>query len=208
MDIGRGNVATPFGRGKTYFAGNVPANTYWVQSANIEGLEAEFDDLAPKTASMEIVKRGPKAQKCMIVRNAATIALKPGRAVVWQSGYKNRRVDGYQHAQYGEIAGIVDEHLPAAGVAVGDLFWLVRGGQVLATCDTTATAITAGAKICAATGTSSLNDDAGRIEANAITSGATEATSASEHNNCGVAVSAKATTETSGKRLLVELTLV
>lgn len=200
------NVATPFGRGFTYFGGNVPDSAQWVQSANIEGIESEFDDLEPQTVPKQIVKRSIRPQRCIIVRNAATIALKPSRAVVWQTAYRNKRVDGYQHVQSGPVAGVVDEHLPAAGVAVGDLFWLVIGGQVLGTAKAS-TAVTAGARLQASTGTSSLNDDAGRLEDTALTDGTTDPTFGAQANLCGRAVSSRAT-DSASRLFLAELTLV
>ena len=109
-----------------------------------------------------MTKRGPRAQICRVVRNTSGIVLKPGRAVVWESGYRNRRVDGYQATQYGEVAGIIDEHL-VNGCPINDLCWLVQGGQVLVRGDTTSSTIAVGAKLNAASGTSSLNNDAGRL---------------------------------------------
>jgi hypothetical protein len=201
-----GNVNTPFGRGFTYFRGEVPESTEWKQSTAIEGIVGEFKDVTPKEGVLQHITRSPSPQKCRVVRNAATIRLKPGRACVWQAGHRNKRVNGYQHVQTGEIAGIVDEHLPAAGVPVGDLFWLVQGGQVLATAKASVD-IAVGANLQAATGTSSLNDDAGRVEATAVTDADTDATFAAESNMCGRAVSSIAT-DTTSRRILANLTIV
>jgi hypothetical protein len=100
----------------------------------------------------------------------------------------------------------VDEHLPAAGVAVGDIFWLVVSGQVLATAKAS-TAVTAGARLQASTGTSSLNDDAGRLEDTALTDGTTNPTFGAQANLCGRAVSSRAT-DSASRLFLAELTLV
>lgn len=201
------NVATPFGRGFTYHRGEVPAEAQWAQSAQIEGVEAEFADLAPRTeAGAMLTRRSARPQKAVAVRNASAISLKPGRACVWKTGYRNRRVAGYQHAQFGEIAGFVDEHLPAAGVGAGDVFWLIRGGQVYAITDGTATTITAGDKLVAAAGTSAENDDAGRVEAVTSSGEAEDATFDETLHVAAVAIGAKASTAVNSQ-ILIDVTL-
>lgn len=208
MSASYGNVNTPFKRGQTFYQGNVPSSNVWSETIWMEGRDGEFTDVAPRTTPGSQIKRSGRPQLCKIVRNTSGIALKPSRAVQWETGYRNRRVDGYQATQYGEIAGFVDEHLPAAGVAANDLFWLVVGGQVTMVCDSTSNTIAQGNDLNAASGTSSLNDDAGRVEASAVTSGDTDVQEDQMFHRVGVAVSAKAATETSGKKILAECAIV
>lgn len=83
--------------------------------------------------------RSAQDVRLIAVRNTSGITLLPGLAVVWESGQRGKRVDGYSFAppadgqdNTGEIAGVVDDHLPmSTGVRNGDLFWLQVGGPCL-----------------------------------------------------------------------------
>lgn len=96
---------------------------------DLEGLEAVFDDVHPDTG----VRRTNSKVRCRIVRNAATVALKPKYLVTPQAtaGVGLGKVDGYCITTGQKRAYPVDEYLPSAGVAVGDLFWIVVEGPSL-----------------------------------------------------------------------------
>jgi len=114
-------------RGKT-FSGGTPTSID--QSAQSEGARMSFKD-EYRSGSGVLVKRSNQYVECVLVRNSSGAALLPGRTVSWASGYRGRRVDGYTRTTNQEVAGVVDDQLPSAGVASNDLFWLIRRGPCL-----------------------------------------------------------------------------
>ena len=122
------NVTGLFERGKTYYHGTSKTlSTSYGTSVDYEGTVRQFQDLAVSAGGMK-TKNSGRTVTCMLVRNTSAGALLPGRLVSWQSGYIGRRVDGYTTTDFARVAGVVDEHLPAAGVPRYDLFWLVVKG--------------------------------------------------------------------------------
>ena len=203
-----GNVNTPIKRGQTYYGGNVPASTYWKETVDIEGLEAIFEDVAPATARGQVLtKRSGRPVKCRLVRNAsaASLALLPKFVVTYASGYQFKRVDGNVAVDAAEVAGVVDEFLPAAGVAVGDLFWIVYDGPTLVKGSLDANTIAAGDRLVALTAATTNATTSGRVAAYAVTSDTT--TMAPRIlNNIGWAVSARTAAETN-KDILANIRL-
>lgn len=114
-------------RGKTY-SGGTPSSIG--QSVGLEGYIQEFKDEV-RTGNGVLSQRSGQVTKAMLVRNASGFALLPGRQVAWAAGYRGRRVAGYTATTAQEVAGIVDDKLPSTGVAVNDLFWLLRSGPAL-----------------------------------------------------------------------------
>lgn len=98
-------------------------------SADLEGLEALFDDVNPTTG----VRRSNAKVRCRIVRNVSTVALLPKYLVTLQAsaGVSRGRVDGYCITTGAARAYPVDEYLPSSGVPVNDLFWIVVEGPAL-----------------------------------------------------------------------------
>jgi hypothetical protein len=120
-------------RGKTLLAGTGRTLTDG-DRAGIEGTTRVFNDVAPGQAPGAKVRRSNRQVTCMLVQNTSGIALLPKRLVSWASGLRGKRVDGYVTTTAGQAAGVVDEHLPAAGVADNDYFWLaVRGPSLMLT---------------------------------------------------------------------------
>ena len=125
------NQSAPFARGQTFYQGGT------IDTANYAGVELEGRQVVFKDRN---VTSGIGAQKlrsgrdvrCICVRNTSAAALLPKRLVTYASGYYKQRVDGYVTTDYQAVAGVVDDLLPAAGVPVGDLFWLVVEGPCLA----------------------------------------------------------------------------
>jgi hypothetical protein len=198
-----GNVNTPIKRGQTYYGGNVPTSTYWKETVDIEGLEAIFEDVAPATTRGQVLtKRSGRPVKCRLVRNASagSLNLLPKVLVTYASGYQFKRVDGMVAVGDAECAGIVDEHLPAAGVAVGDLFWIVYDGPTLVKGSLDATAIVAGERLLALTAETTGATTAGRVKA-MITTSDTTTMVPRVLNNIGWAVSARTATETNASIL-------
>ncbi len=120
----------PFARGQTYYNGST------IDSNNLGGVDLEgrictFKDRNTISGIGGQTLRSGTDTVCMCVRNVGAAALKPKFSTTFASGYHRRRVDGYSTADYANIAGIVDDLLPAAGVPVNDLFWIVIGGPCL-----------------------------------------------------------------------------
>jgi hypothetical protein len=101
-----------------------------------EGTVRSFPDITVSSGGMK-AKNSGRTVTCILVRNTCSSSsgtagkLLPGRLVAWQTGYIGRRVNGYTTTDYARVAGVVDEHLPAAGVPQYDLFWLVVKGPCL-----------------------------------------------------------------------------
>lgn len=117
----------PVARGKTFYGGEtIDANNY--AGVHLEGLKTVFPNTNPADRKN---KRNSGDVLAILVRNVSTIALLPGMACTWKAGFRNRRVDGKSRTTAQEVAGFVDDHLPSAGVPVGDLFWLIVEGECL-----------------------------------------------------------------------------
>lgn len=185
----------PFSMGETYYNGGT-IDTNDLGGANLEGKEFEFEDVIRNTG-MRIRVR--------VVRNTAAIALLPKRLVTFSTaaGYHGRRVTGY--ATLTSVnAYPVDELLPAAGVPVNDLFYIVVQGPALVKTD-----IASGANNVAAindifvslTAATSGATTAGRIAPQDLT-GATALLGNQVQNRIGRAMSAQTTANTDADLLL------
>lgn len=133
-------IDPPFALGQTLGVSSLADGGGWV------GAVKQFPDVDPTTGKI----RSNRIKTCIAVRNVATIALFPKRVAVWKSG-SFTEVNGYTAVTDAASAGVVDEHLPATGVAVNDVFWLVVNGPTevrlgtanQAAVDTTLVALTA-----------------------------------------------------------------
>jgi hypothetical protein len=65
---------------------------------------------------------------CIAVRNTSTGPLLAGQVAKFKKSAILEEVDGTAAAVVDAPIGVVDEYLPPAGVAVGDIFWLVTVG--------------------------------------------------------------------------------
>jgi hypothetical protein len=131
----------------------------------LEGTVAEFPDEDPTVTGIR-KRRSGRIVTRILVRNVSGFTLLPKRAVVWKDGFRGRRVAGYQNTTAGEVAGIVDEHLPSSGVPNNDLFWLTVIGPTLAKNSLAGNAenvIAAGDYLLALTAASSGASTAGRV---------------------------------------------
>ncbi len=132
------NVVALPNRGRTYLTGpNRTADTTSTSSVAIAGIVKSFKDMN-YTRTVGAQSNGYRSGGevvCILVRNSSGVALLPKMAVTWKSGKRGLEVDGYaDFAADRAIAGLVDEFLPAAGVANNDYFWLVVKGPALAIC--------------------------------------------------------------------------
>jgi hypothetical protein len=117
--------------GKTWYGDQtIDADNYGI-SVNHEGTQWECQDLDPTVTGLVRQRRSNRTRLAMLVRNTSGGALLPGSAVKWEAGYRGKRVNA-SAADQGEVAGFVDDMLPAAGVRDDDMFWLIVDGPVLA----------------------------------------------------------------------------
>jgi hypothetical protein len=202
-----GNVAAGLPNlGHTYHGGT-PSSIG--RSVDLEGTEAYFKDEVPQTGMAPALKRSGRTKVCRLVRNSSGISLLPKRAVKWESGYRGTRVDGYCAVTAAECAGIVDDQLPAGGVADDDLFWVVRKGPCLLLTDLAGGAnnvFSDGTVVVALTAATSQATTAGRIAPQSLT-GATAVLGGQIQNAIGKAMSAKTTANTNAD-ILVDLEII
>lgn len=110
-------VDPPFSLGQTLGVDSTADGKGWV------GAVKEFPDVDPATGKV----RSNRRKVCIAVRNVSGVTLLPKRVVVFKSG-SFTEVDGYTATTDGASAGVVDEHLPASGVANNDVFWITVSG--------------------------------------------------------------------------------
>lgn len=195
--------APPFERGQTFYGGGtIDSNNL---DPSLEGKEWVFDDL-DLTVTGAKTKRSGKKVRCRCVRNVGAAALLPKRLVSFVAGTTyGKRVDGYADTT-AEEAYPVDEFLPAAGVPVNDLFWIVVEGPATVLTDLAGAdnnVINAGGVIVALTGATSGATTAGRVAPQDLT-GATAVLAKQIQNRIGVALSSKTTANTNAD-LLIEV---
>lgn len=198
-----GNVVSLPERGKTYLKGpnRTPDATGTTSQAllGIKKVFRDFDYSAVGVGGVYAPRTGGDVT-CLLVRNSSGIALLPGRVAIWKAGAIGREVDGYtaEDALVGTRlaipAGIVDEFLPAAGVADDDLFWLVVKGYSNIRKSLDANTLTQGQAVVAITAATSQATTAGRIISYVQTSNQTVASNQA-WQRIGVAVSTSATTD-------------
>lgn len=122
----------PFARGRT-------ADVTSTQGASFVGVVKEFLDANPTTG----VKLSNNTVKCKAVRNTSAGAILPGAVVKLDPADLLNSCSGTADNTSGLVTAVADEYLPAAGVAVGDIFWVTLAGPATVNC--TSAAITQGA---------------------------------------------------------------
>lgn len=205
-----GNVAALPNRGKTYLKGpNRTPDTSSTTTRAIEGTVKIFKNLDYSASGGVLAPRaGGEEVTCVLVRNDSGGALLPGYLVTWKTGYEGRRVDAYARLDWTHnIAGIVDEFLPTAGVADDDYFWLVVKGPVLAKMPASQVAdVAVGNPLVSLTSTTNVST-AGRVQV-AAPGGTTNITNAYSQilNVFGRALSAMSSSSTNAN-ILINLNL-
>lgn len=202
------NGALPI-RGQTLLSGNANRTLTSTMGADREGSMMTFDDVDPTATTGAKTKRSNRQVTCMLVRNAAAAALLPKYVVKWKAGKRNLQVDGYTCITNESAAGVVDEFLGSAGVAVNDLFWLtVKGPTLIKTpLEGDATNVIALDDILGAlTAATSGATTAGRVGVVALTTTVTGTTNGALgnaiYNSFGRAMSAKTTANTNADVLV------
>jgi hypothetical protein len=188
-------VDPPFGLGQTLGTTTPNDSLVGLSSGaygdNWVGAVKEFTDVNPVTG----VVRTNRRKVCVAVRNKATVALLPKRVVTFSTsaGKLMSEVTGYAAVTNEERVGVVDEFLPASGVAVDDVFWVTVDGPTEVSVALSGTDVASGDRLAAITAAASTSTTAGRVTPSAL--GA--ATTGAGNNGIGVigfATSAGATT--------------
>jgi hypothetical protein len=184
----------PFPRGSTWYnGGTIDSNS--LGGENLEGTIWEFEDL------------DLSATGAMIVRNKAADVLLPKRLVTMKatSGATYiAQVDGYADTTAESPTFPVDEWLPAAGVPVNDLFYVVIEGPATVMTPLEADAnnvFSVGTTLVSLTAATSGATTSGRVRPIDLT-GATALLGAQIIGRIGRALSAKTTANTNADMLI------
>jgi|694.fasta_scaffold32492_9 hypothetical protein len=110
-----------FGRGQTLGV------TDPTQGGAVVGSSKVFTDTDPRTSNAGSFLSN-RLVTCIAVRNTSTGPLLAGQVAKFKKSAILEEVDGTAAAVADAPIGVVDEYLPPAGVAVGDIFWLVTVG--------------------------------------------------------------------------------
>lgn len=168
-------VDPPFDLGQTLGVSSATDGGGWVGAVKI------FPDVSPSG-----IIRSNRVKKCVAVRNSSGGALLPKRIVRFAVGTAGTAVfsavDGYAAVANNELVGVVDEYLPAAGVAANDVFWVVVDGPTEVSHALSGTAIAVGDRLAAITAATSGATTAGRATPSSV--GA--ATTGSDNAGLGV----------------------
>ena len=126
------NENPPFERGTTFYGGaTIDQND--LGGANLEGMEFEFEDLVNAAVGSTKTARSGHKVRCRVVRNAGSTAILPKTITCFNTPSSaatyGTKASGTSTA--GAVGFPADELLPAAGVPVGDLFYVVVGGPAL-----------------------------------------------------------------------------
>ena len=196
--------------GQTYYQrGTGPATP--TDAAALEGYTAVFKDTTASAAVGADVQRSAKDRVMMLVKNISGIALLPKRLVQWDTSYIGKRVNGYAETGWGtDVAGVIDEHLPAAGCPDDDMCWICVQGPTLvknglANDSDADTKIELNCRINALTAATSQCDTAGRIQQFATTTSYTTAATENVAKSLGIigrALSAKTSAQTDSDTLV------
>ncbi len=192
--------APPFERGSTYYNGGT-IDSANLGGGNLEGRIYEFADLDFSNVNPGArPARSGRTVFCMVVRNVAAAALLPKRLVTLQKTAGNAylgKVDGYATIT-ADRCYPVDEFLPAAGVAVNDLFYIVVKGPAMVLTDLAGAdnnVLPVSTILVSLTGATSGATTSGRVAPQDLT-GATAVLGAQLNNVVGRALSAKTTGNT------------
>ena len=193
-------VDPPFGLGQTLGTTTPNDSLVGLSSGaygdNWVGAVKEFTDVNPVTG----VVRTNRRKVCVAVRNKAGIALLPKRVVTFSTtaGKLLSEVTGYSAVTNEERVGVVDEFLPASGVAVDDVFWVTVDGPTEVSVALSGTDVAAGDRLSAITAAASTSTTAGRVTPSALAA----ATTGAGNNGIGVIGYATSVGATTGAAVL------
>jgi hypothetical protein len=155
----------PFALGQTLGVSSATDGGNWV------GVIKHFPDVNPTTGEI----RSNRLKTCVAVRNTSGAALLPKRVVRFDltaSGASLfEEVKGYVAVAGEDFVGVVDEHLPAGGVAANDVFWVTVKGPTEVAVALSGTDVALGDKLACVTAASAGATTAGRVSGTTATAG-------------------------------------
>lgn len=182
----------PFALGQTLGVSSTNDGKSWV------GVVKTFPDVNPITG----VVRSNRVKTCVAVRNTSGVALLPKRVVAFDTatagpaGFSETK--GYTAVTNEERVGVVDEYLPATGVAANDVYWVTVEGPTEVSVALSGSDIAVGDRLAAITAATSGATTAGRV----TKSGVGAATNGAGDNSLGVLGRACSTGATTGANVL------
>lgn len=185
----------PFGLGQTLGLDGVNDSLYGLSSGsygdNWVGCVKEFTDVNPVNGQV----RSNRRKVCIAVRNTSGAALLPKRVVRLAGTGKAlySAADGYASVTNEALVGVVDEFLPAGGVANNDVFWVTVDGPTEVSVALSGSDVAVRSALSVVTAAASTSTTAGRVTVSPLSS----STAGANDNGIGVigyAASAGATT--------------
>jgi hypothetical protein len=185
----------PFGLGQTLGLDGVNDSLYGLSSGsygdNWVGCVKEFTDVNPVNGQV----RSNRRKVCIAVRNTSGAALLPKRVVRLAGTGKALygAADGYASVTNEALVGVVDEFLPAGGVANNDVFWVTVDGPTEVSVALSGSDVAVRSALSVVTAAASTSTTAGRVTVSPLSS----STAGANDNGIGVigyAASAGATT--------------
>jgi hypothetical protein len=185
-------VDPPFALGQTLGVSSNDDGKNWV------GAVKHFPDVDPTTGKV----RSNRVKTCVAVRNVSGAALLPKRVARFDIDTAGvapfADVDGYSAVTNEERVGVVDEYLPAAGVADKDVFWLTVAGPTEVAVALSGADVAVGDRLSCITAVTAGATTAGRVTPSSV--GA--ATTAAGNNSLGVIGRACSVGATTGSSVL------
>lgn len=177
----------PFALGQTLGVSSASDGGNWV------GVIKHFPDVNPTTG----VIRSNRLKTCVAVRNTSGAALLPKRVVKFDTTTSGpavfEEVKGYAAVTNEEFVGVVDEHLPAGGVAANDVFWVTVKGPTEVAVALSGTDVAVGDRLACVTAVTAGATTAGRVGPSSVSAATTNVGNA-ELGVIGRACSVGATT--------------
>ena len=192
-------VDPPFGLGQTLGVTTPNDSLVGISGSygdNWVGTVKEFTDVNATTGQV----RSNRRKVCIAVRNTSGAALLPKR-VVRLAGNGTAlfgAADGYASVTNDPFVGVVDEFLPAAGVASNDVFWVTVDGPTEVSVALSGSDITVRGALSVITAATSGALTAGRVTLSPLSAG----TTGSGDNGIGVIGYAASTGATTGSAVL------
>lgn len=182
----------PFALGQTLGVSSATDGKNWV------GVVKKFPDVNPTTG----VIRSNRLKTCVAVRNTSGAAILPKRVVTFDVTTAGLSVftetKGYSAVTNEERVGVVDEYLPATGVAANDVYWVTVEGPTEVAVALSGADVAVGDRLSAITAATSGATTAGRV----TKSGVGAATTGAGDNGLGVIGRACSTGATTGAAVL------
>jgi hypothetical protein len=190
----------PFGLGQTLGLDGVNDSLYGISSGsygdNWVGCVKEFTDVNPVNGQV----RSNRRKVCIAVRNTSGAALLPKRVVRLTSSARGVATvaDGYAAVANDPYVGVVDEFLPAGGVAANDVFWVTVDGPTEVSVALSGTDVAVRDRLSVITAATSGATTAGRVTVSPLSA----ATTGSGDNGIGVIAFAASSGATTGSAVL------